>query len=141
MVFQLNATLLISEKKYKEAYEVYVNGLKKYPNNITLVAGAANLLIRSGQAAEALVFLKKYTSLFSSNSLIYELFAQVYSVQGLKLLEHESLSNAYYYKYDIQEAVTQMDLATKANDGNFYEKSRVEFRLNELKREADLLLN
>jgi len=141
MVFQLNATLLISEKKYKEAYEVYVNGLKKYPNNITLVAGAANLLIRSGQAAEALVFLKKYTSLYSSNSLIYELFAQVYSVQGLKLLEHESLSNAYYYKYDIQEAVTQMDLATKANDGNFYEKSRVEFRLNELKREAELLIN
>ncbi len=53
------------------------------------------------------------------------------------MLEHENLSNAFYYKYDIQEAVTQMDLATKANDGNFYEKSRVEFRLNELKREAD----
>jgi hypothetical protein len=32
-------------------------------------------------------------------------------------------------------------LANKSKDGNFYEKSRVEFRLNELKREAELLIN
>ena len=33
-----------------------------------------------------------------------------------------------------------MDLATKSSDGNFYEKSRVDFRLKELKREAEILL-
>ena len=141
MFYQLEATILVNEKKYEEAYKVYKDALEKYANNISLIIGKANLLINSKQAHLAIEFLKKYVDLYPSNHLIYESLAKSYSVLGKKLLEHENLANAFYYKYDIQEAVTQMDLATKANDGNFYEKSRVEFRLNELKREADLLIN
>ena len=141
MFYQLEATILVKEKKYEEAYKVYKEALEKYANNISLIIGKANLLINSKQAYLAIEFLKKYVDLYPSNHLIYESLAKSYSIVGKKLLEHENLANAFYYKYDIQEAVTQMDLATKANDGNFYEKSRVEFRLNELKREADLLIN
>ena len=141
MIYQLEGTILLSEKKYEEAYAVYQAGLKKYPHNITLITSVANLLINTNQANQAIVFLKKYLEIYPENFFIYDLLAKGYSLIGKKLLEHESLSNAYYFKYDIREAITQMDLATKANDGNFYEKSRVEFRLNELKREADLLLN
>ena len=141
MFYQLEAIILFNEKKYEETYKVYKKGLEKYANNISLIIGKANFLININQANLAIEFLKKYLDLYSSNYLIYELLAKSYSMLGKKLLEHENLANAFYYKYDIQEAVTQMDLATKANDGNFYEKSRVEFRLNELKREADLLLN
>lgn len=141
MFYQLEATILVNEKKYEEAYRVYKDALEKYANNISLIIGKANLLINSKQANLAIEFLKKYVDLYPSNHLIYESLAKSYSIVGKKLLEHENLANAFYYKYDIQEAVTQMDLATKANDGNFYEKSRVEFRLNELKREADLLIN
>ena len=135
MFYQLEATILVNEKKYEEAYKVYKEGLEKYANNISLIIGKANFLININQANLAIEFLKKYVDLYSSNYLIYELLAKSYSILGKKLLEHENLANA------IEEAVTQMDLATKANDGNFYEKSRVEFRLNELKREADLLIN
>ena len=141
MFYQLEATILVNEKKYEEASKVYKDALEKYANNISLIIGKANLLINSKQANLAIEFLKKYVDLYPSNHLIYESLAKSYSIVGKKLLEHENLANAFYYKYDIQEAVTQMDLATKANDGNFYEKSRVEFRLNELKREADLLIN
>ena len=141
MFYQLEAIILFNEKKYEETYKVYKKGLEKYANNISLIIGKANFLININQANLAIEFLKKYLDLYSSNYLIYELLAKSYSMLGKKLLEHENLANAFYYKYDIQEAVTQMDLATKANDGNFYEKSRVEFRLNELKREADLLIN
>ena len=141
MFYQLEAIILFNEKKYEETYKVYKKGLEKYANNISLIIGKANFLININQANLAIEFLKKYLDLYSSNYLIYELLAKSYSMLGKKLLEHENLANAFYYKYDIQEAVTQMDLATKANDGNFYEKSRVEFRLNELKREADILLN
>jgi len=141
MFYQLEAIILFNEKKYEETYKVYKKGLEKYANNISLIIGKANFLININQANLAIEFLKKYLDLYSSNYLIYELLAKSYSMLGKKLLEHENLANAFYYKYDIQEAVTQMDLASKANDGNFYEKSRVEFRLNELKREADLLLN
>jgi len=108
---------------------------------VSLITGAANLMIALNQSKQVIEFLKKYSELYSNLPIIHELLAKGYSALGFRLLEHESLSNAFYYRYNIQEAIIQMDLATKSSDGNFYEKSRVDFRLKELKREAEILLN
>ena len=48
------------------------------------------------------------------------------------------MAESFYYQFNLQEAINQMDLAVKANDGNFYEKSRVEARLKQLKEEKAL---
>jgi len=56
-------------------------------------------------------------------------------------LEHEHLSDAYYFQYDMLNAISQMDLAVKINSDNFYDQSRVEHRLKELKREFELMNN
>ena len=141
MVYQLKANILTNDNRFQEAYIAYEEGLKKYPNNVSLITGAANLMIALNQSKQAIEFLKKYSELYSNLAIIHELLAKGYSALGLRLLEHESLSNAFYYRYNIQEAIIQMDFATKSSDGNFYEKSRVDFRLKELKREAEILLN
>ena len=52
-----------------------------------------------------------------------------------KLLQYENLAEAAYYNFNLQEAIMRMDLAIKANDGDFYEKSRVESRLKQFQRE------
>jgi len=141
MLFQLESKLLISEKNYLGAYKILNIGLKEFPTNKSLIYEFVNLLINLNKSQQAISFLKKYENLYSTKSFLYELYAKAYAANGQILLQHENLSSYFYYRYDLDEAIIQMDLANKSGEGNFYEKSRVEFRLNELKREADLLIN
>jgi len=69
---------------------------------------------------------------------LYKLLAKAYSLNGNQLLQYESLSQSFYYRYNLEEAITQMDMAVRARDGNFYEKSRVEARLKQLQREKEI---
>jgi len=64
----------------------------------------------------------------------YDLLAKAYTMQNKVLLSHQAQSEAYYRKYDLARAIEQMDLAAKANDGDFYQQSIVEARLNKLRQ-------
>ena len=75
---------------------------------------------------------------FKTDPELYKLLAKAYSLNGKKLLQYESLAESFYYRYNLQEAIVQMDMAVKARDGNFYEKSRVESRLKQLQREKEI---
>jgi predicted Zn-dependent protease len=66
------------------------------------------------------------------------LLAKAYSLNEKRTLQYESLAESFYYSYNLQEAIIQMDMAVRAKDGNFYEKSRVEARLKELQREKEI---
>jgi predicted Zn-dependent protease len=75
---------------------------------------------------------------FKTDPELYKLLAKAYSLNGKQLLQYESLAEAFYYKYNLGEAIVQMDMAVRARDGNFYEKSRVEARLKQLQREKEI---
>ncbi len=59
-------------------------------------------------------------------------------MKGQALLKHQAQAEAYYRQYDVNRAVEQMEFASKAKDGNFYERSIVEARLKELRRQQDI---
>ena len=99
------------------------------------------MLIQSGKSDKAIELLKSYLPYFKKDPLFYHLLAQAYNQKGEYLLEHENLSDAYYFQYDMLNAISQMDLAVKINSDNFYDQSRVEHRLKELKREYELMSN
>ena len=141
MIYELNARLLIKEKKYQKAFEIYKIGIDKYPYYRTFILGVSDLLIQSGKSDKAIELLKSYLPYFKKDPLFYHLIAQAYNQKGEYLLEHENLSDAYYFQYDMLNAISQMDLAVKINSDNFYDQSRVEHRLKELKREYELMSN
>jgi predicted Zn-dependent protease len=62
------------------------------------------------------------------------LLAKAYSTKNKKLLSFQAQGEAYYRKYNLKKAIEQMELAAKANDGNFYEHSIVEARLKDFRR-------
>ena len=76
--------------------------------------------------------------IFKTDPKLYKLLAKAYSLKRNKLLQYESLAESFYYSYNLQEAIVQMDMAVKARDGNFYEKSRVESRLKQLQNEKEI---
>ena len=138
MIDQLNIEYLIKKGDTKLAYEAIKKALKKYPNYRAFVYELANYLIQTNSVNDAIKFLQNYLIAFNKDSELYKLLAKAYSLKGNQLLQYESLSQSYYYKYNLQEAIIQMDMAVRARDGNFYEKSRVEARLKQLQREKEL---
>jgi beta-barrel assembly-enhancing protease len=138
MIDQLNIEILIKKGDINNAYLAIKKALTKYPNYRAFVYELGNYLIEKKSAKQAIKFLQSYTSIFHSDSKIYRLLAKAYSLNGKQLLQYESLAESFYYSYNLQEAIVQMDMAVKARDGNFYEKSRVESRLKSLQREKEI---
>lgn len=138
LLIELQSALLINEKKYESAIDNYLSGLKQYPNYKAFIYGYNDLLINLNEVDKAIINLKLNIKLFNDDFLLYDLLAKAYSKKKFTLLEHEALSNSYYFRFNLLEAITQMDLASRSNDGNFYDKSRVDYRLKELKKEQNL---
>ena len=139
MLIHLNAQLLILENKYEEAFEIYSFGLTKNPYYRAFVLGYAQLLIQRNSIDEAIDFIRQYLNIFDNDSNLYFLLSKAFQLKKEPQLEHESLSYAFYYQYNMDDAIIQMDMAVKVNSDNFHNQSRVEYRLKELMREQELM--
>lgn len=139
MLIELEARVLISNNNFNEAQKLYYRGLETFPNYRAFIYGLSNILIYRNQTKDAIELIKKYQSAYGEDPKLFKLLSEAYAKNGEDLLQFESLSDFFYYRYDIQAAITQMDMATKAKKGTFYDKSRVEYRLQELKREFELI--
>ena len=135
MLSQLYINYLMKTNEVSEAKKLYIQNLNFFPSNRSFVFGLADLYLRTQQTEKALKLLKNNEQKFSQDPILYNLYAKVYAKQGEKLLQYENLAEAAYYNFNLQEAIMRMDLAIKANDGDFYEMSRVESRLKQFQRE------
>ena len=138
MLIQLQATFLTQVGREQEAKSILKVGLKKYPGYRSFIYGLAENYIEDDESLKAIRLLENYKIKFSQDPNLYLFISKAYSSQGKTLLQYENMAESFYYKFNLQEAINQMDLAVKANDGNFYEKSRVEARLKQLKNEEAL---
>ena len=138
MIDQLNIEILIKKGNINTAYSSLKKALKKYPNYRAFVYELANYFIETKSADEAIKFLQSYLIIFKTDPELYKLLAKAYSLNGKKLLQYENLAESFYYRYHLQEAIAQMDMAVRSRDGNFYEKSRVESRLKQLQKEKEI---
>ena len=138
MIDQLNIEILIKKGNINTAYSSLKKALKKYPNYRAFVYELANYFIETKSADEAIKFLQSYLIIFKTDPELYKLLAKAYSLNGKKLLQYENLAESFYYRYNLQEAIAQMDMAVRSRDGNFYEKSRVESRLKQLQKEKEI---
>ena len=141
MLSQLHINYLTTINKITEAKQLYLENLNYFPSNRSFIFGLADLYLETKGTEKAIKLLKKNAQKFSKDPILYELFAKGYSNQGKKLLQYENLAEAAYYNFNLQEAIIRMDLAIKANDGDFYQKSRVEARLKKFQRELHIYTN
>ncbi len=139
MILELNANLLVKEQKFDEAYEIYKKGLNHFPYHRAFVIGISKLLLRANRPNELIQLIKSYLDIFKNDPYLYQILSKAYHLNGNKLLEHESLSDSYFYQYNLKEAISQMDMAARVNSDNFQDQSRVEYRLKFLKKELELL--
>jgi predicted Zn-dependent protease len=134
MIESLAARLEVARNKPAAAAEKYASGLRAFPDNRALIYGYAEHYLATKQAAQAIQLVKSKQDLYVDDAYLYDLLAKAYSMQNKVLLSHQAQSEAYYRKYDLVRAIEQMDLAAKANDGDFYQQSIVEARLRQLRQ-------
>ncbi len=136
MIANLAARLEVARNKPQQAEKYYAAALARYPESRALIFGYAEHFIAIRQPDNAVKLILSKQGLYPEDAYLYDLLAKAYSMQNKSLLSHQALSEAYYRKYDLKRAIEQMDLAAKANDGDFYQQSIVEARLKELRKKA-----
>lgn len=133
----LEAKLALAKRQPQQAEALYAQALRTYPTHRALVYDNAELYLVTKQWDKAIQLVNSKLALFPRDAHCYALLAKAYTSKGKVLLKHQAQAEAYYRQFDIDRAVEQMELAVKANDGNFYEKSIVEARLKEFRRLQD----
>ena len=105
----------------------------RYPQDRAITYALAEALLDDHRAEEALKLTVADLQTYSVDSHTYNLQARAYAQLGKQLLQHRSLAEAYLLQGQLPAAVEQLQLAQKAPDGDFYERSQVDARLREMK--------
>ncbi len=129
----LAAKLRLDMKDPQGAIAIYQAGLKRFGDSRALSYGYAEALIDSNESKKALTFLADRLLINSSDPDLYDLQGKAYAAQGKKLLQHQSLAEAYVRIGNISAAVDQLEVAARSGDGDYYQQSSVEARLKELR--------
>ncbi len=111
--------------------------LQHYPNKLQLIYDYPEVLLRANRPADAAVFLEAQLVRFPDNGPLHGIAARAYAQLDKKMLQHYHQGELYAWQGDLKGAITQLELAGKANDGDFYQSSLVETRLRTLRRELD----
>lgn len=137
MIETLAANIEVARKDADAAGKQFVAALARFPDHRALIYGYAEHLLASHQPDKALKLIEDKVSSFPDDPYLYELKSRAYTAQGRNLLRHQAQGESYLRQYNLQGALEQFDLAVKAGDGDFYQQSIVEARLNELKQRVD----
>jgi beta-barrel assembly-enhancing protease len=136
MIETLAANLEVAMGNSHAAAEKFKRALAIFPTHRGLIYGYAELLVGSNQAETALQFLDEKQRSYPEDAHLYTLKSQAYTSLGRQLLRHQAQGEAYYRSYNLTGAIEQMQLASKAGDGDFYQLSIVEARLKQLQQMA-----
>ena len=119
------------------ALALYAEGLALYPDDRILVRGQAAALNEAGRPDDALRLIDGYGQLHTPDSEMYRLRADANEKLGRTLDSRADLAEHFYLSGRPDRAIAQLRLAMQDDDQDFYRRSRIEARLQELLRERE----
>jgi len=108
-----------------------------HPQNAALTQTLAEILLRSEKAEEAYLLLKSGMSAPLTGIWRYALLARAASASGRPAEGHEYLAEYEYALGRLAPAVLQLEIALREHDLDFYDSSRLEARLRDIKSELN----
>jgi predicted Zn-dependent protease len=140
-IVELEANILKREGKFQIVQSLYEKALFKIPNYQAYIYGLADVYIIMNDLDKAMNLIEKALLIYPSDSNLYKLLAKVHKKQKALYLEYKNLGEYFYFSFDLKESANQMSLAINAPDANFYDKSKAEQRLKEIKAEMAMYEN
>jgi len=132
MIDALAAQTLIAAGEVEWGLAAYRESLRVNPSRRALIYGYTNALLNVNKPADAIQFLSERADGRPTDPQLYEFQARAYTALGRRLLQHRALAEVYAIRGNLPAAIEQLQIAQKAGDGDFYQKSSVEARLKEL---------
>ncbi len=132
MVETLAAKVKLAANQMTEALNIYLTASNVYPQHRALVHGYITALLQNNQADQALDFIIQQLKYTYDDVHLHQLQAQSYAALGETMLQHHAQAEVYIRKGQFPEAIKQLRIALRNNNGNFYQVSSVEARLNQL---------
>ncbi len=125
-----------NDEERKQAIEAAREVAARYPLSTVAVANYIDVLNRAGQHQLAIAVLRDQAAITRSQPAYYALLGRSYEALGRKSLQHQAIGEMYALLGVKPAALQQMELARRANDGDFYTMSEIDARVREL--QADL---
>jgi beta-barrel assembly-enhancing protease len=123
-----------------EALKRYASALSRYPMHKQLYVDYPEALLKQNDTKAAVTFMETALARFPTDPTLYEIAARANAKLGNKLQQHRYLGEAYARSGNLQGAVEQFTLATRAADGDFFQASMVQARLREVRADMAELL-
>lgn len=111
--------------------------IDKHPGSYALNLAFAETALAMGQPEKASQRLQRFLEFRDEEPRVYQLLARAAGDQDKQALGHQYLSEYYYWIGDLKSAILQLEIALKRPELNFYESSKLESRLAELRAEQD----
>jgi beta-barrel assembly-enhancing protease len=135
MIEAIAAHVLMDAGDLDAAIRRFEAALARYPNKMQLIYDYPDALLTANRPRDAIAFLELQLVRFPDNGPLHRTAAKAYAAIGKQMLQHRHQGEYYAWAGDLRGAVTQLELASKATDGDFYQSSVVETRLRTLRRE------
>ena len=109
--------------------------LQRYPNKMQLVYDYPEALLKAKRPRDAARSSIAELVRFPDDGQLHRIAAQAYADLGNQMQMHRHQGEYYAWQGDLKSAVAQLEIASKAGDGDFYLASVVDARLRTLRRE------
>ncbi len=130
------AAIAMQQDNIHRALDVLAKGLNVHPYNYALTLQYANLLLKNQEFAKARkTLLDALTASSIITPEIYDLLSLAAGNLGRIAEAHRYKAEYFYLLDDLEPAIQQLKLVSRAADRNFYETSRAEARRVQLEAE------
>ena len=133
------AQIAAKSGEYNDSNRIYKNALDDFPNNQPLTLNYAEALIQQKQYRQAKDILTKHLRTAESLPILYKLLSQVEAKLGNQAATHEIMSQYYYSIGQTHQALSQINIALKTPNLDFYAESRLSAQKEKLQTEIKIL--
>lgn len=109
--------------------------LDKFPLSALMAENYIDLLYEEGRHKELIDFMRNGSAIGTSAPDYHAILARSYEALGQKSLQYLHTGEMYALMGITEAAVYQLDLAERANDGDFYTMSEIDARLRVLREQ------
>lgn len=108
----------------------------RFPLSPLAASHYLEVLNQTQQHAAAIEFLRKQEAIQRTQPGYHALMGRAYAALNRRSLQHQSIAEMYSLLGSPRAAVAQLELAVRANDGDFYTMSEIDARLRDLQAEV-----
>jgi beta-barrel assembly-enhancing protease len=134
----LLAELRHRQDRREESLEILARLYTHFPGNRAITTQYASTLMHDHDpknAALAMDVLRRHLRRYPDDLQMTELLARAADRTGEKVRAAEALADSYYMRGGVREAIEQLERVTEQEDLDYYQRSRINARLAELRSE------